>query len=490
MEMLMASLSARFINLAPSETDRAIQNSLGEIGTLMQVDRAYVFAFTPDLSSFSNTHEWCSEGTSPQLANLQNESAAALPWWMAALRRLQSITIPEVARMPAEAAAEKESLDAQSVKSLLVVPMVWAGKLEGFVGFDAVKHTHQWNSEDEVPLELLASIIINALKRKQSEEHLQASQQALRELNATLERRVDERTRQLQETQTKLFLQDKMASVGQLAAGLAHEINNPVSFIATNFATLEEDVQIVRELLETYRELVAASESAVPALRERIAEVRHREKELALDFMLRDLPNLFEESRDGFRRVTAIINSVRNFAHRDTVGEFTPFNLNKGVEDTLVITRNSYKYNAEIKLELGDLPEIPCVSGQINQVLLNLIVNAAQALAGVPGRTGSRSVITIRTRNEANHVMCEVEDNGPGIPAGLERQIFDPFFTTKAPGNGTGLGLSISYNIVVGKHGGTLTVANVPSGGACFRMTLPHQPPATAPEERSVQNGT
>jgi PAS domain S-box-containing protein len=477
LEALLASISARFINLPASGTDRAIQESLGEIGQLVHVDRVYVFMCAPDLSTCANTHEWCSAGTAPQRDNLQDVPSSALPWWSARMRNFDSIVIPDVRQMPPEAAAEQELLAAQSIQSLLVVPMVWAGHLEGFIGFDSVRRQHTWDQDDITPLELLASSIINALKRKQSEEKLQVTQQSLRELNATLEGRVVERTRQLQEVQAHLYLQDKMASIGQLAAGLAHEINNPVSFVATNFATLEEDVRIFQELLEAYRALMADAAAVAPELAPRFAEVRRQEKSLAMDFILRDMPSLFEESREGFRRVTSIINSVRSFARKDEVSEFTPYSLNKGVEDTLVITRNAYKYRAEIQLALGQVPDIPCVPGQINQVLLNLIVNASQALASEPDRPDARGQITIRTWDEPAQVVCEVADNGPGIPPGLERQIFDPFFTTKPPGEGTGLGLSISYGIIVTNHGGTLTAYNQPAGGACFRLTLPHQPP-------------
>ncbi|MEI6210696.1 MAG: PAS domain-containing protein [bacterium] len=482
LEALLASISTRFISLAASEIDRAIQESLGEVGHLVHVDRVYVFMYTPDLSTCSNTHEWYSDGTVPQRENLQEVPSDALPWWSARMQHFDSIIIPDVKQMPPEAAAEQELLSAQGIQSLLVVPMVWAGHLEGFIGFDAVREQHQWNQDDITTLELLASTIINALKRKQSEQNLQATQHSLRDLNATLEGRVVERTRQLQEVQSRLYLQDKMASIGQLAAGLAHEINNPVSFVATNFATLEEDVRIFNEMLNAYRSLMFEAVAVAPMLAPRFAEVRRQEESLAMEFILRDLPNLFEESREGFRRVTAIINSVRNFARKDEVREFTPYNLNKGVEDTLVITRNAYKYRAEVNLETGHVPDLPCVPGQINQVLLNLIVNAAQSLTNTPANPAVNGRITIRTWDEAEQAVCEVADNGPGIPAGLERQIFDPFFTTKPPGEGTGLGLSISYAIIVNNHGGTITAYNQPSGGACFRITLPHHPPGARRE--------
>jgi signal transduction histidine kinase len=150
-----------------------------------------------------------------------------------------------------------------------------------------------------------------------------------------------------------------------------------------------------------------------------------------------------------------------------------PYHLNKGLEETLTVTRNVYRYDAELLREFGDLPEVYCVPDQINQVLLNLIANAAQALRGAQFPAGRQGRIRIATGRTEDAVYCEVEDNGDGVPPEAVPHIFDPFFTTKAPGEGTGLGLSISYDIVVNKHGGTLAYNPAPGGGACFRMTLP-----------------
>ncbi len=477
-ETLMATTSMQFINLKPDETESRIQGVLREVGELIAVDRVYVFAYSPDLAACSNIYEWCAQGIEPQIANLQNVPSSLLPWWTKQMTALRNIRIPAVTDLPPEAGAEREFLESQGIQSLLVVPLSWGGQLEGFIGFDSVQQKKNWTEDDVAPLELLAGIVHNTIKHREAELQL-------RELNATLERRVDERTRELQAAQATLFLQDKMASVGQLAAGLAHEINNPVSFVATNMATLEENIAYLQELLSGYRELAREGDlaTAAPARREKLARLSRREQETALDFIVQDLPKLFAESRDGFRRITTIINSMRTFARKDTADAFSPYDLNRGVEDTLVIARNAYKYNADLNLQLGEIPEVPAVAGQINQVLLNLLVNAAQALAGRPA-DAVKGVITVRTWQAAAMVVGEIADNGPGIPPGLERQIFDPFFTTKAPGEGTGLGLSISYDIIVNKHQGRLTVRNQPQGGACFRIELPVQRavPQSAPD--------
>ena len=197
------------------------------------------------------------------------------------------------------------------------------------------------------------------------------------------------------------------------------------------------------------------------------------EQQAAIGFILKDLPHLFAESRDGIRRIASIVESMRTFARKDLPDAFLPYNINSGVRDNLVIARNAYKYGADIELDLGDVPEVPGVPGQINQVLLNLIVNAAQALDKPDDPGAPKGIIRIRTGVRDGSVFCSVEDSGPGIPPEVAPHVFDPFFTTKAPGQGTGLGLSISYDIVVEKHRGTLSHAPAALGGACFTLTLP-----------------
>jgi signal transduction histidine kinase/PAS domain-containing protein len=463
-DALMARISMQFINVQPEHADRLIGEALGEVGREYGMDRVYVFSYSDNLETCSNDFEWCAEGVEPQIENLQNVPSSTTPWWTARMKELRNMVVADVGQLPPEASGERELLASQGIQSLLAVPLTWGGRVEGFIGFDLVRRKTNWGADEVSPLELLAGIVHNAMKHREG-------QNQLREINATLERRVEERTREVQAIQSQLYVNEKMASVGQLAAGVAHEINNPVSFVSTNFATLEQIAARLMALLQSYREGLARMEGHPehPALAQRLAEM---EKRMAFDYVAKDLPALFEESRDGFRRITDIVNSMRSFARMDQIGEVAPFDLNAGIHDTLVISRNAYKYAAAVEFVAGDVPAVRCAGGQINQVLLNLIVNAAQALGGKPS-TEEKGLIRIRTGTSGDEVFCEVEDNGPGIAPEAARHVFDPFFTTKAPGEGTGLGLSISYDIVVNKHGGTLTFEPAPGGGALFRMTLP-----------------
>lgn len=470
LETLMAKISTRFINLGAANVHTVVQDSLGEIGRLLDVDRVYVFQCSQGHRFWSNTFEWCAEGIVPQMDNLQGLPMDLLPWWLDKQTRLENIVIPDLAALPPEAQQEKAFLESQDIRSLLAVPMVWNGVLEGFIGFDSVRRHRQWQDGDAVRLEMLASIVINALKRKDVEERLLHSQMQLQELNASLEEKIEERTRQLGETQRQLILGEKMAAIGQLAAGIAHELNNPVGFVAMNFQALEEYLPVITAVLDGYKQAVQVQGGSAQQ-DELLEKVRALEQDASLDFMLRDIDTLMEQSREGVRRITTIINSMRDFSRGDQNEEFVFTDLNKGLRDTLVICRNAYKHHAEVVTELGDIPQVECIPGQINQVFLNIIVNAAQALAEAEKQ--GKGVIRISTRVEQSHVICEISNNGPMIPENIRGRIFEAFFTTKAPGEGTGLGLSISHDIVARTHKGALSVACNARDETTFRLSLP-----------------
>jgi signal transduction histidine kinase len=470
LEALMADISTRFINLGVEDVAKVVQSSLGEIGRLLDVDRVYVFQCNPDRQLWSNTYEWCAEGIAPQIDGLQDLPMDLLPWWLETHSRLENIVIPDIAAMPPEAAKEQNFLESQGIRSLLAVPMIWNSTLEGFIGFDSVRRGREWQDNDAVRLELLASILISAFKRKDAEQHLLQSQMLLQELNVSLEEKVEERTRQLGETQRQLILGEKMAAIGQLAAGIAHELNNPVGFVAMNFQALEEYLPVIIKVLDGYKQAVQAPPGSVEqhALLEQVIRL---EQDASLDFMLQDISKLMEQSQEGVRRMTTIINSMRDFSRSDQHEEFVSTDLNKGLRDTLMICRNIYKHHAEVVSELGDIPNVECIPGQINQVFLNIIVNAAQALAEAD--LLEKGTIRITTRSASPNVICEIFNNGPGIPEVIRGRIFEAFFTTKPPGKGTGLGLSISHDIVVRTHKGSLTVESDTHHGTTFRISLP-----------------
>jgi signal transduction histidine kinase len=225
------------------------------------------------------------------------------------------------------------------------------------------------------------------------------------------------------------------------------------------------------ELLASYEELLAAAECG-PVPDELIARVRRAEDVADLDYLRARLPGAVERADDGVHRVATIVRAMREFAHPPSA-EKMPVDINQALLSTLVVATNEYKYVAEVKTELAELPPVMCDGGDMNQVFLNLIVNAAHAIVERTGGTGRRGEIRLRTAVEGDHVRISVSDTGPGIPPEVADRIYDPFFTTKDVGRGTGQGLSIARQIVVERHGGSIGFESEPGTGTTFHIRLP-----------------
>ena len=275
----------------------------------------------------------------------------------------------------------------------------------------------------------------------------------------------------LSDAQSKLIQSEKLASIGQLAAGVAHEINNPIGFIFSNFGTLEQYLEDLFQMLDAY-EQAEASVSDGAAL----ARIRSLKADLDIDYLKEDIPNLMRESRDGIQRVRKIVQDLKDFSRVDARQEWESVDLHAGIDSTLNIVNNEIKYKADVVKHYGALPEVQCLPSELNQVFMNLLVNAAHAI------TAERGTITISTGVEGPNVWVEVADTGAGIAQENLKRIFDPFFTTKPVGKGTGLGLSLSYGIVQ-KHSGRMEVHSELGVGTRFRVTLPiqHEEAATQP---------
>lgn len=298
-------------------------------------------------------------------------------------------------------------------------------------------------------------------ERKESEE-------AIKRAYAELERA----NKDLKNMQMQIIQSEKLASIGQLAAGVAHEMNTPVGFVACNFETLEKYLEKFKKLLEMYSHL---SFEAANLEKEKILEhyeaIRRFAQEMKIDFILDDINALFSESKEGLSRVTTIIQNLRDFSRIDQVESFDQFDLNHGIESTLAVARNTIKYQANVITEFSDIPKVMCNGSQINQVLLNILVNAAHAIE--TQHRNEMGNIKIRTYADSDYVYCDIEDDGPGIPAEYLKKIYEPFFTTKPAGKGTGLGLSVSYDIIVNKHKGELLVDSTLGKGTKFTIKLP-----------------
>ena len=287
-----------------------------------------------------------------------------------------------------------------------------------------------------------------------------------------LTRANDELTRlnlSFRRTQEQLIQSEKLASIGQLAAGVAHEINNPVGYVFSNFSSLERYLKDLFRMLEAYESAEAQLSDTPTAAR--LSALR---QEIDLEYLKQDVPTLMAESREGIARVRKIVQDLKDFSHIDTRPQWEWSDLHKGLDSTLNIVQNEIKYKAEVVKHYGTLPEVQCLAPELNQVFMNLLINAAQAI------DKPRGTISIRTGAGGDTVWVEVEDDGCGISSENASRIFDPFFTTKPVGKGTGLGLSLSYGIVK-KHGGRLEVDSAPGRGTRFRVTIPvkHEDPLT-----------
>jgi signal transduction histidine kinase len=373
-------------------------------------------------------------------------------------------------RAPLDVPADRKSVDAAD--GGLVIPFRSEGELVAALVLGPPRSGGMYSGEDRALLHTLAHqgavAVRNALALEQ-----------LRELNRSLEGKVEARTHDLQKalnelrsTQTQLLHREKMASLGQFVAGIAHELNNPLNFIVGNFHYLQSYMRTLVSTLEDYEQ--ASGELGLPALADRLAAIRARQ---GVDFAIGDLKQVFDGCSEGIERATGLVRDLRSFSRPDR-GEPTVVQLNDALDATLTLLRGPLA-GCRLTRDYGELPAVECLAGQLNQVFMNLLANARDAVDG-------KGSVIVRTRAlGADRIAVEICDDGSGIdPATLER-IFDPFFTTKPVGKGTGLGLAISYGIVA-RHGGSIQVKSRPGQGSTFRVELPTQLVRPAPAEPTV----
>lgn len=348
----------------------------------------------------------------------------------------------------------------------LGVPLVVDGNNIGLVSVQSIEDENAYQNVDVELLGFVASQIANSLQRRWAADSLRAAY-------AQLQQRVGERTRELharnaeleiayaklKNAQEQAIQSEKLASIGQLAAGVAHEINNPIGYVSSNLATLQDYMSKLLGAVNAYAAQARARDASAALESERIR------REAEIDFLSTDAPQLIRESREGIDRVCKIVRDLKDFSRRDRSEAWVYADVHQGLESTLNIVSNQIKYKAQIVKTFGDLPQIECLPSELNQVFLNILMNAGQAVQ-------QNGLITVSTGCAGDKVWIAIGDDGEGIPPEVLPRIFDPFFTTKAVGTGTGLGLSISYGIVA-KHHGTIEVTSVPHQGTLMRVELP-----------------
>ncbi len=586
-EKLVSGISSRFISF--DDIDAAINASLKDMGIFSGASRSYIFLFSKDGAVMDNTHEWCAEDVSSEIAHLKGLPTDMFPWWMKRLRSGEIILIPEVSQLPPEAAAEKEMLEPQGIISALVLPIYIKKELKGFLGFDNVTAKGVWSSEDLSLLQITAEVFSNAFSRMHSEQELRSSERQFRELfhNAndiicvhslgkpgdrmrfievndlackmtgysreeyftmtpadlcteefarelpkmqeaiheckhityemeyvtksgnkipvemkshtfllngeevvmTMGRDIGEQKymenelkknnadlqeviTRLQETQSRLIQQEQLAGIGQLAAGVAHEINNPLAFAMSNCSLLKDELEVLTDSYLQYMDYIKALQKNVlpEPLKQKLKVL---ETQYSCGDIIEELEDIAGDIYEGLKRVDTIVKSLSTFSRIDYLSEFREYDLQEGIRNTLVVANNAFKYHAEAVCDFQPVPPIKVNPGQINQVLLNLVLNAAYALKVKYPSAKKAGLIKITVVSDERHVLCIIEDNGTGIPEENINKIFNPFFTTKPSGEGTGLGLSIAYDIMVNKHHGDIEVISSPEQGTKFILKFP-----------------
>ncbi|MBI2569323.1 MAG: response regulator [Candidatus Schekmanbacteria bacterium] len=307
-------------------------------------------------------------------------------------------------------------------------------------------------------------------ERRRAEELEAAVSARTRELEQANQRLIEEE-KQRQTIEAELRLTQRLDAIGHLAAGIAHEINTPTQYVSDSVHFLRSafaDLEILRLKL---REI--CSRSCDQGIGDPLgAEIAALEGELDVDYLTERVPKAFESALDGLGRIARLVAAIKELGHQGS-GEMRPVDLNRALLTTLEVARNEYRYVAEVETCLGELPSVICLGGEMNQVFLNLIVNAAHAIADVVGESGSRGTIRVRSTVCGGEAVITIGDTGSGIPEAIRSRIFDPFFTTKAVGRGTGQGLAIARSVVVEKHGGSLTFESEVGQGTTFTVRIP-----------------
>ncbi|PLZ98234.1 serine/threonine protein kinase [Fischerella thermalis CCMEE 5268] len=371
-------------------------------------------------------------------------------------------------------------------KSLLCIPIINQGKLLGILYLENNLTTGAFTRDRLELLQVITTQAAISLENAILYKDLAQAKERLEEYSHTLEEKVERRTQELndnnqrlkqaivdlQNAQTQLIQSEKMSSLGQMVAGIAHEINNPINFIHGNITHAQEYVQDLLELIAIYQH-----ELPNPS-----AQVAQKSEEIDLDFLVQDLPKVLDSMKVGTSRIRNIVLGLRNFSRLDEA-DMKPVDIHEGIDNTLMILQHKLKANndrPEIQVikQYGELPELTCYAGQLNQVFMNILSNAIDALDEGNRNNHQSPAPKIRIITELankNTVKICIADNGPGINTEIQQKIFDPFFTTKPVGSGTGLGLSISYQIVVDKHKGRLICDSKPGQGTEFVIEIPIQ---------------
>jgi len=467
----MTQLATKFIDLDIDTVDSSLVDAIEKMGNSLAVDQICVHVFNSKKSEFTRLLHWNSQKYLYAATNASVQKASCFPWLMKHMLRAETVVVDRIEDLPAEASTTFLFMQSQGVVSALIIPLVWRGFVDGFLCVESLSTVHEWSEEEIATLKLMASIVAGALRHKKADTALMKTEERLRNLNENLESQVKDRTARLEESleaikksQEIIIQYEKLSSIGQLAAGVAHEINNPTGYIMSNLTIFKDYFDHLIRIIAEYDSIHEAPQVTEGLVKEALSRIHALKKDIDFDFVRHDGPELLNESLQGTERIKGIVLALQSYA-RNPAKDKTPVLVEELLDRAIKLTWNELKYKCDVAKDYGKVPYTMGLENQLLQVFINILLNAAQAIP----KKGS---ITISTSRSESSITVAIRDTGTGILPENIRKVMDPFFTTKPVGQGTGLGLYISQGIIT-EHEGTINIQSEVGVGTTFTITLP-----------------